>query len=76
MKLPGAIDGLNSLQKDVSKTLDKTNPLLDKANAFDAAKFKELTENILLKTGVNVHIAPFGRSPADNDWQKVPQGQK
>lgn len=76
VKLPGAIDGLNTLQKDVTKTLDKTNPLLDKANAFDAAKFKELTENVLLKTGVNVHMGPFSRTPGDNDWQKLPQQQQ
>ncbi|MNT14158.1 hypothetical protein D3C72_1491520 [compost metagenome] len=76
VKLPGAIDGLNTLQKDVTKTLDKTNPLLDKANAFDAAKFKELTENVLLKTGVNVHMGPFSRTPGDNDWQKLPQQPK
>jgi phospholipid/cholesterol/gamma-HCH transport system substrate-binding protein len=75
VKLPGTLDGLNSLQKDVTQTLNKTNPLLDKANAFDTAKFKELTENIMLKTGINVHMSPFGRTPTENDWQKKPQAQ-
>lgn len=75
VKLPGTLDGLNSLQKDVTQTLNKTNPLLDKANAFDTAKFKELTENILLKTGINVHMSPFVRAPGDGDWQKKPQVQ-
>jgi phospholipid/cholesterol/gamma-HCH transport system substrate-binding protein len=71
-KLPGALDQLDGLSKGVKTTLDKTNPLLDKANSMDEAKLRTLTENVLLKTGVKIYMAPFGPSSAE-EWKKQPQ---
>jgi uncharacterized protein YoxC len=68
-KLPGTLDGFSSLQTKVEATLTKTNPLLDKANDFDSSKLQELTENILLKTGVKIYMLPFG-VPETSDWKK------
>lgn len=72
-KLPQTLEGFDSLQKGVERSLGKVDPLLDKANAFDTAKFKELSENLLLKTGVKVYMHPFGPAPGESDWQKKPQ---
>lgn len=74
-KLPGTLDGFSSLQQKVEATLTKTNPLLDKANDFDSDKLKELTENVLLKTGVKIYMMPFG-VPDTSEWKKKPQEQK
>lgn len=70
---PELIDDLGKLQKAVDVTLGKANPLLDKANAFDAGKAREMAEELLLNTGVKVYMHPFG--PAESDWKKIPQKQ-
>lgn len=71
-RLPGTLDDLAKLTQRVDSTLVKANPLLDKANAFDAEKFRELTENVLLKTGVKIYMHPFN-PPDVSDWKKATQ---
>ena len=70
-KLPGTLDELSGIKTSIDRTLDKANPLLDKANAFDAAKMRELAQEVLIKNGVKVYMHPFG--PGENDFKKLPQ---
>lgn len=72
-KGPQLIDDLSKLQKSVDLTLSKTNPLLDKVNAFDSAKMREMAQELLLQNGIKVYMHPFG--PAESDWKKIPQKQ-
>ena len=73
--LPHTLSGFDSLQTKVEDTLSRTNPLLDKANSFDEAKFRELTENVLLKTGMKVYMHPFGAPDTSSEWKKQPVKQ-
>ena len=70
-KLPGVMDEFKGLRPAVDKTLNKVNPLLDKANGVTEADVKTIAQDILLKGGMRVYMHPF-QPPEPTTFQKVP----
>lgn len=59
-RLPGTLDDLHHLQREVSTSLGKANPLLDRVGQLDRNAMREAANDILGQQGIKVYVAPFG----------------